>query len=251
MIKNTLACTLLISCLAASAFAQVRVQLTVATAANAAEPVEELGRKYAQARLVAVTISTGATGLLSRQLREGAPFDAFVSADMQTVQKLASEGLITSSSVRPYATGELVLWVGERERSALKSIDSIAREAAGIRLALANPESAPYGAAGREVLKNLNIWDDLQARLVIAENVTNAFQLARTGNTDAAFVSLSIATKEKEGITSVPQELYTPIVQGLGVCSRSKFPAESASFCRFLLGPDAAEIWRRFGYEPQ
>jgi molybdate transport system substrate-binding protein len=149
------------------------VSLTVAVAANAAPALEDIAKKYQQKTGVAVVVSSGATGLLARQIREGAPFDLFVSADMVTVQKLAEQNLLTSNSVQAYARGRLVFWQQPRGRAPIHDIADLASTTASrIRIAIANPETAPYGQAAKEALEHLHAWQQLKDRIIIAVSYT-------------------------------------------------------------------------------
>jgi molybdate transport system substrate-binding protein len=224
-------------------------RLTVAVAANAVAPMQELASQFERSQHIHVAISSGATGLLARQLREGAPFDLFVSADTATVKQLAVEGLVTSSSIRSYARGKLILWVNNPIRDRIQTVQDLADTTIPLRLAIANPETAPYGAAARQVLQHLGIWTRVQPALVIGENVSNTFQLARTGNVDACFVARSVAAAKEEGIVPVPDHLYTRVEQALGVCTRSSQPQAAQQFAIFVTNAQSAAVWRLYGYD--
>lgn len=230
--------------------AEAKAQLIVAVAANAQPVMEELAKLYEQTTSASVTLSAGSTGMLARQVREGAPFDLFVSADMTTVQKLAAEGFITSASVSPYAKGRLVLWQEPRSQPRLTDMrDLMSTSTTHFRIAVANPETAPYGAAAVEAMKNAGVFSSVQERVVYSDNVAQALQFATSGNADCAFVPLSLVLKHQDNGLTINEILHEPIVQGLGVVSASKNKEAAESLRSFLLGGRAAEVLKAAGYE--
>jgi molybdate transport system substrate-binding protein len=241
---------LVVACGLLPACAGAAEEVTVAVAANAVAPVQELAQQFERQHRVHITLSSGATGLLAQQLRQGAPFDVFVSADTSTVLHLAADGFLTSSTVKAYATGQLILWVGDSWRGQIRSVQDLSTASATLRVALPSPGSAPYGAAARQVLQHLGQWERLQPAMVIGENVNNTFQLARSGNVDACFVSYSVALQYKAGVVHVPQELYTPIRQSLSVTGHAKHPQTAQEFADFMTSIAAHEVWRKHGYTP-
>jgi molybdate transport system substrate-binding protein len=223
----------------------------VAVAANAVPVMRELGAEFERQSGVSVVLSSGATGLLARQLREGAPFDLFVSADMVTVRQLAGEALVTTASVAAYARGTLLLWQRADAPVAVRSLDDLKGPAAAkIRIAVANPRTAPYGAAALETLRSTGLADALKDGLVMTENVGQALQYASTGNVDCAFVAKSLVMDRPGTTVQIPESLHAPIIQGLGVVAASKHPKEAAALRAFLLSPPARETLAKHGYRP-
>jgi len=246
------AAVLLLVVLAATSYGQRRfARITVAVAANAAPAMEELAKAYQELTSPStyISIAPGSTGLLMRQLREGAPYDMFVSADMQSVQQLAREGFITSATVAPYARGRLVLWQNRESKPRLKQLGDLAGAGKFARVAIANPESAPYGAAAVAAIKAAGLYESVKDRLVFAESVAQAFQFCQSGNTDFAFVAPGLLTDQPPGL-EVPDKLYPPLVQGLGVCTGQLDEEETLRFREFLLGPQGRDVFRRHGYLP-
>lgn len=227
-----------------------KVTLVAAVATNAGAAFEEMAVVFERSSGVKVSLSAGATGLLARQLREGAPFDVFVSADMGTVETLARESLLTSSSVQSYARGTLCLWRAPEAGRRRQTIDDLVTSKADrLRIAIANPETAPFGAAAKQALQRLGVWDRLLPRIIIAENVTAAMNMARTGNVDAALVALSAVGDASEGAVVVPPALYAPIVQGMAVTYATRHRAEATAFCHFVRGAQGRAILLKYRFE--
>lgn len=227
-------------------------ELTVAVAANALPVMEELARAFSRETGVGVTLSSGSSGALARQAREGAPFDLLVSADMERVEELARDGVIDPDGVAPYARGVLVLWQPAGARPRLGALDELSSPAASrMRVALASPVHAPYGAAARSALERRRLWKVLEGRVVFGEDVGQVLQMARSGNVDAAFLPLSLVQGRKDGQwIEVPEELLPVIRQGLGVMKGSQRSREARRFREFLLGREAQEVFLRHGYRP-
>ena len=208
--------------------------ITIAVAASAVPFVRAATAAGFARGAPPVVISSGATGLLARQLREGAPFDIFVAADMATVVSLARGGFVETSSVACWGRGELLLWTPDATDStspmASRWADwpafvADARSPAGgrpPRFAIANPETAPFGAAARKALRDAGLWDALEPRVIRMDDVGQALQAARSGQVEAAFVprSLLASAVPSAGEASIPVP-GAGILHALGVVARS------------------------------
>lgn len=223
------------------------VELTVAVAANFAEPLEVLASEFEARNGHRIIAVTGATGKLYTQIRQGAPFDVLLAADTKHAQLLEESGLAIKGSRFTYAIGKLVLY----SQQAHYIDDSGKRLVQGQfkRLALANPEVAPYGLAAKEYLVTSGLWQNLQDKLVLGQDLGQAYQFVATGNAELGFVSLSqMRSKGKQRVGSyyeIPQRYYAPLAQQAVSLNAGK-PA--ADFLQFLRGPVARKIIRSFGY---
>ena len=218
--------------------------LLVSAAANLADVLPPLLDAFQEQTGIRVQVNYGNTAQLAAQIERGAPVDLFLAADRQHVETLAAKGLVLPDTVRVYARGRLVLWWRADSGLALSSLEDL-QSASVRRIAIANPDQAPYGAAARQALQRLGLWEALQPRLVIAENIQQAFQYARSGNADVAFTALSLVVNESGQRLEVARELYEPIDQVKGT------PREAAArrLADYLAGPEAAALWQRYGYE--
>lgn len=216
--------------------------LTVAAAANVRPALEEIREAFEHRTGARVVVSYGASGILARQIEQGAPFDVFLSADARF---LASPS-IDASTREPFAVGNLVL-VSARGRPALDSVAGLAGPAFA-RIAVAKPEIAPYGRAAMEALSRSGVLPAIRARLVFAESVRDALRYVETGDADAGFAAESEARETALARRAVAPELYAPIVQEAAIVARSSRRKEAAAFLEFLRGPEAGAIWARHGY---
>lgn len=215
---------------------------TVAAAASMQRPLQAIAAAFTEQTGQAVTLSLGATGTLAAQLEQGAPFDLFLAADEATPKRLAEKGLLTE--VHHYATGQLVLAVSP-QGAPISSLQDLAQPSVK-RIAIANPEQAPYGKAAVEALKAAGVWAEVERKLVLGESIRQAAQFVESGNVDAGLLARSDAGSL---VTApVPGTLYTPIHQALGLVVGSPHEATAKQFAQFLSSPEARRILTEFGF---
>ena len=218
-------------------------ELHVAAASNLGRTLANLGAAFSTATGVQVVPSLGATAQLASQIENGAPFDLFLSADLEHVDSLVKTGAALPESRAIYARGRLAVW------TAGKPTPRDARGLAEARIiAIAKPELAPYGAAAVEALHKLGYWDRLQSRVVYASSVSTAKQYADTGNADAAFTALSLVIAEPGHYFVIEETLHRPLDQALCIVRRAPQAALARRFADFVLGPPGRAILARSGY---
>lgn len=225
------------------------VTLTVSAAADLTPAFQELGPLFTRQTGIEVTFNFGSTGQLAQQIEQGAPVDVFAAANQSYIDGLRQAALVIADTVALYAQGRITLWV--RADSPLKFSSMADLTQAGIkRIAIANPEHAPYGVAAREALQSAGLWDSLQSKLVFGENVAQTLQFAETGNVDVAIValSLSIAAGDKGRWTLIPGEMHKPLNQALAVVRSTKYEAEARQFAAFVNSQTGREVMRRYGF---
>lgn len=223
--------------------------VTVAVAANAAEAVEAVAAEFERESGHRVTVTVGSTGKLYAQILHGAPFDVFLAADQERPRLLVEQGLGVEGSRRTYAIGRLVLWSPD---AAVAVDDAVLKGGAFRRLALANPDLAPYGAAARETLRELGLWESLRPKIVVGENVGQAFAMAASGNAELAFVSLASVLSPRNGhegsYWEVPEHLHAPIRQDAVLLNRAGDNPAARAFHEFLNSPGALKTIESFGF---
>jgi len=233
---------------------EVQQELNVAVAANFFKPMERLGQTFEQQTGVKITVSSGSTGALFAQIQNGAPFDAFFAADVARPLRLEEEGQVVAGSRFTYAIGKLALW--STQEGFVDDQGDVLRTGKFQHLAMANPSTAPYGLATREVLQNLGLWASLQGKIVRGENVAQTFQFVATGNAELGFVAWSdlsqpdVPTKSIAGsFWVVPQALYNPIKQQAVLLSASPKQALGEQFLDFMRSSEARQRILKFGYD--
>jgi molybdate transport system substrate-binding protein len=190
---------------------------------------------------------------LTTQIENGAPFDIFLSADLSFPKRLIDAGLADSTTPVTYARGTLVLW--ERKDSALPPPSlELLRSPALKRLAIANPERAPYGRAAVAALQSLKLYDVIKPRLVTAENIAQAAQFADSANADAGLISLTSALTPRLSADGsyfvIPRDLYPPIEQGAVIISNTNRRDMAHKLLDFLLSPNVQTELARSGLTP-
>jgi molybdate transport system substrate-binding protein len=225
-------------------------EITVAAASDLQFALDAVIAAFrAQEAEAAVRVVYGASGNINAQISQGAPYDLYFSADISYPQALQQAGL-AASEVRPYALGHLVLWSLREDISQLawqELTDPRFR-----RIAIANPQHAPYGRRAREVLQNTGIWQQLQERLVLGDNIAQTAQFVQSGNADAGFVALSLvmapSLRGKGWYRAVPAELHEPLLQGYIVTRRAQDSALAWRFADFIESEAARQILRDYGF---
>ena len=221
-------------------------ELVVAAAANLTDAFAEVGPGFTSKTGVRVVFSFGATADLAKQIENGAPFDVFAAADTEHVEQLEARGLLSPGTRAIYARGRLVLWLPPGSSLKVERIQDITHTAFD-RIAIAKPDVAPYGRAAVESLRALGIWNEIEARVIYAQNVSQARQYTATGNAEVAFIPLALV-KAGESYLEVREELHRPIDQALAIIKDSPNQTEARQFVDFLLSNEGQEILAKKGY---
>ncbi|MGV6808077.1 MAG: molybdate ABC transporter substrate-binding protein [bacterium] len=219
----------------------------VAVASNFIGTAKEIVEQFEQKTGHQVVLSTGSSGRLYAQIRHGAPYDIFLSADQEKPKKLEEDGLAISGTRFTYAEGVLVLWSANPGR-----VDDALRRGAFKKLALANSRLAPYGAAAVEVLVSMGLSDSTESKWVVGENINQVWQFVRSGNADMGFVSLSQVRALKSARTAplwvIPSDLHEPIKQDAVLLDRARHSMGAKAFLTFLRSTAAKESIATAGY---
>lgn len=226
-------------------------QVSVAVAANFTTPMQKIAAEFEKDTGHKITLAFGATGKFYAQITNGAPFEVFLSADDETPGRLENEGRAVKGLRFTYAIGKLALW-----SAAANYVDSqgdVLAKGDFKHIALANPKTAPYGAAAMETLKALGLADKVAAKVVQGENIGQTHQFVSTGNAELGFVALSQILKD--GVLMggsawiVPAKYYAPIRQDAVILSKGHNNPAAVALMGYLKGDKAKAIIRSFGYE--
>jgi len=219
----------------------------VAVAANFTATAQEIGAAFAEATDHEAVFSFGSTGKLYAQIAHGAPFQVFLAADAARPEKAEAEGLGVPGTRFTYAVGRLALYSADRARVDLGG--AVLSRGDFDRIAIANPQTAPYGAAAIEAMTALGVLDALAPRIVQGDSITQTFQFVMTGNAQLGFVALSqVAGHDRGSRWTIPNDLHAPIRQDAILLRPGEDSAAARAFLDFLKGPEAAAIMTRYGY---
>jgi molybdate transport system substrate-binding protein len=236
-------------CLAASAVAQSR-PLTIAAASDLRYAMQALQAEYARQHPGDdVRVIFGSSGKFSTQIENGAPFDLFFSADESFPQRLHARGF-AATAPRHYGLGRLVLWIQSDAAEAPALADLAAPRFA--RIAIANPQHAPYGMRAEEALRGAGLWDTVQPRLVMGENISQAAQMVHSGAADIGIVALALMfgddLRGRGRYTLVDDALHTPLWQAFIVTRRAAGDPRAARFADFVLSEAGRAILASYGF---
>lgn len=222
----------------------------VAAAANLRNVLDEIKAEYLKTYPKdQVDITYGSSGKLTQQILNGASFDFFMAADKEFPAKLKQQGAAIGP-VRIYAIGKLVMWSSTVDVT--KGVGALSTPAVK-KIAIANPESAPYGERSVEFLKKNGVYSNLKSKIVIAENISQAAQFAFTGNAEIGFTALSLVLapemKNAGKYYEIPANEYTPIEQGCVLIKKMQYNPKTSKFVKFVLDPKWKAIWEKWGYK--
>ncbi|MET0287175.1 MAG: molybdate ABC transporter substrate-binding protein [Polyangiales bacterium] len=219
--------------------------IRVAAASDLTRAFEELRVAFERETKQNVAVTFGASGMLQKQVVAGAPFDVFASANAEFVDSVIGSKDCLADTRAQYALGHLVAWSKPGSVAPAQKLEDLA-DARFKRIAIANPESAPYGKAAKQALEKAGIWAKVEPRLVMGENIKQTMQYAESGNVEAALVALSLAV-DMPPYLRVDEALHAPIDQTLVVCSHGENVEGGRSFARFVNSERGRTIMRRYG----
>lgn len=231
---------------AAHAWPARAASVKVAVAANFTEAAREIGALFDKATGNKAIFSFGSTGQLYTQITQDAPFEVFLAADEQRPKQAVADGLAVPGSLFTYATGKVVLY--SKDKDLVHGEDTL-KQASFAKIAIANPATAPYGAAALQVMKAIGVYDAIAPKIVQGNNIAQTFQFVETRSAELGFVALSQIIKSDAGSRwVVPEKLYPTIAQDAVLLKRGADNEAAVAFVAFLKGPEARSIIERFGY---
>ncbi|WP_257459136.1 molybdate ABC transporter substrate-binding protein [Archangium lipolyticum] len=228
--------------------------LTIAAASDLKFALDEWVQEFRAKNPDAdVRVTYGSSGNFSAQIANGAPFDLFLSADVSYPRTLAEQGLVHESGVFLYAVGRIVVWVPKDSALPLEQLGMKALlEPAAKRIAIANPQHAPYGRAAEAAMKSQGIYDTVKDRLVLGENIAQTAQFVQSGSADVGIIALALALapamKEQGRYWEVPIDAYPRMEQGGAILARARDVELAKRFRDGLLGEDGRALLKRHGF---
>ncbi|HSB10664.1 MAG TPA: molybdate ABC transporter substrate-binding protein [Blastocatellia bacterium] len=222
-------------------------EILIAAAADLGSAFEELKPQFELDTGIKVRFSFGSTGTLAQQIENGAPVDLFAAANVEFVDRLNREGLILPDTKALYARGRITIWTRADSQLRLEHIQDLAQPGVK-RVAIANPEHAPYGEAAREALQSAGVWSSVEPKVVFGENVRQTMQFAESGNVDAAIAALSLSVLSDGRWVLIPEDLHKPLDQALAVIKGSRAESEARQFALFINGPKGRPVMRKYGF---
>jgi len=228
--------------------------LTIAAASDLQAVFPEIAGRFERQSGTKTTVSFGSSGNFFAQIQNGAPFDLFFSADVNYPRQLIAAGHADQDSLYEYASGRLVVWTRKDSgidisRGLLSLLDARVR-----RIAIANPQLAPYGRAAQAALKQAGVFDAVQSKLVRGENISQTAQLADSGNAQVGLIALSLALgpvlQASGRYVEIPETAHPPLEQAAVIVSGARNKTAAKAFVAFLQRPETNQLLQRFGFTP-
>ncbi len=227
-------------------------EIRVAAAADLNFAMADLSGQFEKQTGIKVNVTSGSSGNFFAQIQNGAPFDLFFSADIEYPRKLAAAGFAEPETLREYALGRIVIWVpADAKADVTKQGWNALLDASVQKIAIANPEHAPYGRAAVSALQRAGIYEQVKTKLVYGENISQAAQFVQSGNAQVGIIALSLAISSgmKEGkIWEIPAETYPPIEQGAVVLRSAKNKNAARAFLEFASSTGGRKILEKHGF---
>jgi molybdate transport system substrate-binding protein len=222
--------------------------LLVAAASDLQPAFTELGDLYTQQTGREVTLTFGSSGQLAQQLENGGPYDVFASANVDFVDEVLAAGVGDPATKTTYAFGRIVVWTRADSGLGTPTVEQLA-DPSFARIAVANPDHAPYGVAAVEALQHAGVYETVRDRLVYGENVTDTLRLAASGNVDVAIVALSLAVSSTDSrYSEIPADFHEPLEQALVVTASGERAAAATEFTELVDSPEGREVMNSYGF---
>ncbi|TVP61662.1 MAG: molybdate ABC transporter substrate-binding protein [Nodularia sp. (in: Bacteria)] len=227
--------------------AQKPVTITVSAASDLTFVFKEIGALWEQDTGNKVTFNFGSTGQIAQQIERGAPVDLFAAANKSFVEDLDKKGLILSQTKALYGRGLITVWTRQDSPLNPKDIKDLIKPEYK-RVAIANPDHAPYGTAAKQALQSAGIWDTIQPKLVIGNNIRQTQQYVETGNVDVCINALSLSINRPGKWELIPENMHEPIDQMLAVVKKSRHSTQAQDFAKYINSSKGRPLMKKYGF---
>lgn len=226
---------------------QENVELNIAAASDLTLAFTEVGKVFEEETGIKVTFSFGSTGQLADQIENGAPFDVFAAANKFFIEQLDEKNLIISDSKNLYALGRIGFATKVDSPLKVEAMDDLLR-ADVVKVAIANPDHAPYGLAAKQALEAAGVWESIERKLVYGRNISDTLTYLETENVEAAIIALSLVREDQVNFTLIDNQLHAPLEQMIAVINRTNYEEQAQDFIDFIRGPIGKPIMESFGF---
>lgn len=227
-------------------------EIKVAAAADLTFAFQDVAARFQEQTGNSIKLTYGSSGNFFAQIQNGAPFDLFFSADVGYPKKLEAAGLIEPGTIYEYASGKLVIWVPNASKLDLSRGLATLLDPGIRKIAIANPQHAPYGIAAVAAMRHAAVYDKIKSKLVLGENISQAAEFVQSGNADAGILALSLALapamKDKGRYVEIPATDYPPIIQAAAILKSSRNQQLANQFMKFIKQPDTIALMARYGF---
>ncbi len=222
-------------------------ELLVAAASDLTVAFTEIGPLFEEESGARITFSFGSTGQLADQIENGAPFDVFAAANRSFVDNLREKKFVFADSQTTYAFGRIGIAALPSSSYTVETMDDLLNPDIK-KIAIANPDHAPYGLAAKQALQSAGVWDEVKEKLVFGRNISDTLSYIKTGNVEAGIIALSLYEEGDVGFNIIKDELHEPLEQSIAVVKRTSQEELSRDFINFLTGPIGKPIMESYGF---
>ncbi len=222
-------------------------KVRIAAASDLSRAFDELGKEFTSRTGITPEFNFGSSGLLAKQIEQGAPYFLFAAANRSFADQVVNAGRCDGRTAKLYARGRIVVWTPSTTLAPAKLTDLV--DPRFRRIAIANPEHAPYGKAAKQALEKAGVWPQIESRIVLAENVQATMLYARKGDADVALVALSLAVVTDGGaFLPIDESMHDPLDQELVVCGTGDEAEAAHQFAEFVSSREGREVMTRYGF---
>ncbi|MDZ5470456.1 molybdate ABC transporter substrate-binding protein [Bacillus sp. 31A1R] len=222
-------------------------ELQIAAASDLTLAFTELGKMFEEETGTKVTFSFGSTGQLADQIANGAPFDVFAAANVKFVDDLKAKGHVMPDSQKMYALGRIGIATVKDSSLKVTNLEDLLKPEVK-KIAIANPDHAPYGLAAKQAFQAVGIWDEIETKLVYGRNISDTLTFIETGNVEAGIIALSLVKEEDVHFSLIESQLHEPIKQSIAVINGTEQERTAKEFIKFILGPTGQPVMERYGF---
>ena len=227
-------------------------EIKIAAASDLTFAFTDVAARFQKQTGATVKLTYGSSGNFFAQIQNGAPFDLFFSADLGYPQKLAAAGLTEPGTIYKYASGKLVMWAPNSSKLDLSRGLATLLDPGIRKVAIANPEHAPYGVAAVAAMRNAAVYDQVRSKLVLGENISQTAQFVQSGNADIGLLALSLALapamKDRGRFVEIPVSEYPPLIQAAVILKSSHNKELAKRFLKFLKEPGTIALMEQYGF---
>ncbi|RXI96408.1 molybdate ABC transporter substrate-binding protein [Anaerobacillus alkaliphilus] len=224
-----------------------REELTVAAASDLTLAFSEVGRLFEEETGTKVVFSFGSTGQLADQIEHGAPFDIFAAANKKFIENLNEKDLLLTDTMQTYAFGRIGIATRADSQLQVEQIEDLLKSEV-VKVAIANPEHAPYGLAAKQAFETTGVWDELEEKLVFGRNISDTLTYIETGNAEVAIIALSLVKKDEVNFHIIDEQMHAPLEQMLAITKATKQEEIAREFTSFIFGPIGKPIMESYGF---
>lgn len=226
---------------------KVKPELTVAAASDLTKAFTEIGKSFEEKNNCTVTLTFGSTGTQTEQIANGAPFDIFAAANVDNINQLDDEGLIDSDTIQLYALGRIGIVTMKDGKIKATTVEDLLKSDIK-KIAIANPDHAPYGLAAKQALVSAGVWDKLESKMVYGKNISETVTLVTTGNAEAGIIALSLKDDETMNFNLIDANLHEPLKQAMAVLKSSEQKELANQFIEYVLSDEGQKIMNKYGF---